>query len=118
VVSLAVHNGLVMSHYIQRRTAVTAESAIGEAVTQEAQERATPVVTTALAVAAALLPLLIVGNVPGTELVRSMIIVILGGLVTSTFFTLFVLPAAFILWPATSVSTAAPAMAQPALETV
>jgi Cu/Ag efflux pump CusA len=106
-----------MGHHIQSRTTVPTDSATGEGIVQIAQERVAPIVTTALAVAAALLPLLIVGNVPGTELIRPMIIVILGGLVTSTFFTLFVLPAAFILWPATSAPAAAPLMAQPTLET-
>ena len=39
---------------------------------------------------------LIMGNIPGLEIVRPMAIVILGGLVTSALINLFALPALFL----------------------
>jgi Cu/Ag efflux pump CusA len=116
VLALAVRNVLVTSHYLQLRTVDSEGRANADEIAEEAKERVTPIVTTALAVAGALLPLFLVGNIPGTEFVRPMIAVILGGLVTSTFYTLFVVPAAFILWPTARARTA-PVAAQPALET-
>jgi hypothetical protein len=53
---------------------------------------------TALATAAALLPVLFLGDLPGLEIVRPMVVVILGGLITSTLFTLFGVPALFLMF--------------------
>jgi hypothetical protein len=43
------------------------------------------------------LPVLLMGNVPGTEILRPMAIAALGGLATSTLFMLFGVPALFLL---------------------
>jgi Cu/Ag efflux pump CusA len=51
---------------------------------------------TAFSVGLALLPFVIFGNLPGHEFVRPMAIVILGGLVTSTFVNLFAIPALYL----------------------
>ncbi|MCC6457521.1 MAG: efflux RND transporter permease subunit [Caldilineaceae bacterium] len=118
VLALAVRNILVLGHRLQVRTFVEAGNVNSEGVIQGAQERVIPLVTTALATAAALLPFLFGGNIAGNELVWPMVVVILGGLVTSTLSTLFVLPAFFILWPSTPAPETAPVLAQPALETV
>jgi Cu/Ag efflux pump CusA len=40
-------------------------------------------------------PLVVIGAVPGSEIVHPMAIVIIGGLVTSTLLNLFVLPALY-----------------------
>jgi Cu/Ag efflux pump CusA len=61
-------------------------------------ERFTPVLMTAFITAAAVLPLALMGEVPGNEVLRPMAIVILGGLVTSTWFALFGVPAMFMLF--------------------
>jgi Cu/Ag efflux pump CusA len=116
VLTLAIRNMLVMSHHIQSRTFVEAGSAKPEGILQAAQEQVAPIVTTALATAVVLLPLLFGGNIAGNELVWPMTVVILGGLFTSTLFTLFVLPAVFILWPVALIPASAPVTAQPALE--
>ena len=62
------------------------------AVARVLQDRLLPIVTTALAVAAAMIPFLVLGPVAGQEIVRPMAAVILGGLVTSLFVLLFLLP--------------------------
>jgi Cu/Ag efflux pump CusA len=117
LLALAVRNGLVMIHHLQLRTAVEDGSAKHDQVVREALERVTPVMMTALAVAVAFLSFLFAGNMAGNELVRPMAVVILGGLVTSTLFTLFILPAVFIRWPATMpVPAVAPAGSLPVPE--
>jgi Cu/Ag efflux pump CusA len=118
VLTLAIRNVLVMNHYLQQRAFVTEKSPDIEGIVQQAQEGVIPVVMTALAAAVALLPLLIASNIAGNELVWPMTVTILGGLVTSTLYTLFILPAVFILWPATPVPVGAPATMQAVVETV
>ena len=59
-------------------------------------ERLTPIMMTALTTALTLLPFVLFGNIPGHEIIRPMAIVIIGGLVTSTLFNLFILPALYL----------------------
>jgi hypothetical protein len=63
-----------------------------------AVERLGPILMTAVATAVALVPALFLGDLPGLEIIRPMVIVTLGGLVTSTLFTLFGVPALFLLF--------------------
>ena len=63
-----------------------------------AVERLGPILTMALATAVALAPILFLGDLPGLEILRPMVIVTLGGIVTSTLFTLFGVPALFLLF--------------------
>jgi len=51
---------------------------------------------TTLATGLALLPFVIFGDVPGHEIVRPISITVLGGLVTSTLFNLFIVPALYM----------------------
>jgi Cu/Ag efflux pump CusA len=57
-----------------------------------AMERLGPILMTALVTALALLPLALGSGDPGREIEGPMAIVILGGLLTSTVLSLFVLP--------------------------
>lgn len=66
------------------------------AVAQGAQDRVVPTITSALAVASALTPVVVLGVAPGLELIHSMAVVVLGGLVTSTLMTLFVVPLTYL----------------------
>lgn len=61
-----------------------------------AHERVVPVVTTAFAAGLALLPTLIAGGDAGRELVYPLSVVVLGGLVTATLMTLFVVPLLYL----------------------
>ncbi|HEY7645063.1 MAG TPA: efflux RND transporter permease subunit [Hyphomicrobiales bacterium] len=60
------------------------------AVLRGAKERLAPILMTAATAGLNLVPLVIIGHVPGQEIVLPTAIVILGGLVTSTLLTLFV----------------------------
>jgi len=51
---------------------------------------------TAATAGLAILPLVIYGNLPGHEIEFPMAVVILGGLVTSTLLSLFILPALYL----------------------
>ena len=62
-----------------------------------------------------LLPIVIAGPIPGYEIVQPLAVVVLGGLVTSTLLTLFVIPALYLRLassPEREQSVAAPAVPQ------
>ena len=51
---------------------------------------------TALTTAAAMLPLVLLGNIAGLEIVHPIAVVILGGLVSATLFNLYLVPALYL----------------------
>lgn len=65
-------------------------------VLRGAEERLAPITMTALVTALALVPLIVWGDRPGHEIEHPMAIVILGGLVSSTLLTLFLMPALYL----------------------
>jgi len=65
-------------------------------VTRGAAIRFAPVATAALALAVLVLPFVVMGTRPGLEIVHPMAVVILGGLVTTLFVSLFVVPALYL----------------------
>jgi len=100
VFGLATRNAVVLINRYQYM-----ESSEGEAfglglVLRGAQERPAAILMTALATGLMLVPSLILGNIPGLEIIRPMAIVMLGGLVTSTLFSLFVVPTLYLRYGA------------------
>jgi Cu/Ag efflux pump CusA len=92
---IATRNGvLLVSHYqhLMREEGLSIE----EAVRRGSQERLAPVLMTALAAGLALIPLVIAGGKPGNEIQSPMGQVILGGLVTSTFLNMVLVPVLFL----------------------
>jgi Cu/Ag efflux pump CusA len=93
---IAVRNSIVLINryqYLERFDGKT----FGEGlVLQESRERTVPILTAAFATTLVLLPALFLGDIPGLEIVRPMAVVILGGLVTSTLFSLFVVPTLYL----------------------
>jgi CzcA family heavy metal efflux pump len=69
---------------------------VREIVLHGSVERLSPILMTAATTALAILPLVISGNLPGHEIEHPMAVVITGGLISSTFLTLFVLPALYL----------------------
>jgi cobalt-zinc-cadmium resistance protein CzcA len=90
---VAVLNGVVMVEAINLRIE-TGDQDIGKAVFEGAVSRLRPVLMTAIVAALGLIPMLLSSGV-GSEIQRPLATVIVGGLVTSTFLTLFVLPVLF-----------------------
>jgi Cu/Ag efflux pump CusA len=68
-----------------------------DGVMRVVRDRVPPVVLTAVATAAVLLPLLVLGRTAGTELLLPLAVVVLGGLVSSVVVTLLVLPGLYLL---------------------
>lgn len=96
VLGIAVRNGMVLVDHFQQREQREGETFGPELVLRGARERLAPILMTVLATGAALLPLVIAGNVAGNEILHPMAVVILGGLVTSTLLNLFVVPALYL----------------------
>jgi CzcA family heavy metal efflux pump len=67
-----------------------------ELVARGARERLSPILMTALATALALLPFVLLGNIPGHEIVSPIAIVTIGGLISSTWLNLFAMPALYL----------------------
>lgn len=115
--ALAVRNGLVMIRHFQNLARASGNQVDPELVVRGARERLTPILMTALATGLALTPMLFAGDIAGTEVLRPMAVVILGGLITSTLLTLFIIPAVYLRWPSTQpVVSGAEAAPQPAPE--
>ena len=93
---IAVRNGiLLVSHYYH----LLAEGkSLQQAIIQGSMERLSPILMTALVAGLALIPLALGGGEPGKEIQTPMAIVILGGLLTSTFLNMVVVPALFLKW--------------------
>lgn len=90
---IAARNGiLLISHY---QTLMQEGKDLAEAVRQGSIERLNPILMTALTAALALVPLALGVGEPGKELEAPMAIVILGGLITSTFLNMVVLPSLY-----------------------
>ena len=68
-----------------------------ELVLRGARERLTPMLASAAAIIGALLPIIAFDRIPGLEIVGPTAIVMLGGVVASTLFTLFVVPALYAM---------------------
>ncbi len=98
VLGIAARNGIMLvSHY--RHLQETEGEPFGlNLVLRGAEERLTPILMTVLTTALALLPLAISGNKPGHEIEYPLAVVIVGGLVTSTFLNLFLLPPLYLMW--------------------
>lgn len=90
---IATRNGvLLVAHY---RHLLAEGLPLAEAVRSGSRERLAPVLMTALTAALALVPLALAGDQPGSEIQSPMAVVILGGLLTSTFLNLLVVPVLF-----------------------
>ena len=93
---IAVRNGiLLINHYnhLMQEESVP----LGEAIVQGSMERLVPILMTAISAALGLLPLALAAGEPGSELLAPLAIVTLGGLLTSTFLNLIVVPAGYSL---------------------
>jgi CzcA family heavy metal efflux pump len=94
---IATRNGvLLVTHYehLMEQEGLT----LRDAVVQGSRERLAPVLMTALTAGLALVPLVLAGDRPGNEIQSPMAEVILGGLLTSTFLNLVVVPVLFLRW--------------------
>ncbi len=94
LLGIATRNGMLL---ISRYNALAGEGLqLTEAVMRGSLDRLTPIVMTALTSALALIPLALRGGDPGNEIQSPLATVILGGLASSTFLNLFIVPILYI----------------------
>jgi CzcA family heavy metal efflux pump len=92
---IAARNGIMMVSHIRHLMEEEGESFEG-AVERGALERLSPILMTALCAGLALLPLVLRGGEPGSEILTPMAIVILAGLFSSTALNMIVVPALYL----------------------
>jgi CzcA family heavy metal efflux pump len=96
VLGISARTGIMMINHFQHLERYEGETFGPRLVLRGARERLSPIMMTALATALAVIPLVIAGNLPGHEIEHPMAIVIVGGLVTSSFRNLFIVPALYL----------------------
>lgn len=97
VLGIAARNGVLLINHYQRIEEQEGEPFGLDLVIRGARERLTPILASSAAIVAALLPLVAFGKIPGLEIVQPTAIVIIGGLIASALFTLFVMPALYLI---------------------
>lgn len=102
---IAVRNGILkVSHYINL-CAFEQETFTKQMLIKGSLERLTPVLMTALVAALALAPLLFEPEMPGTEILHPVAVVIFSGLITSTLLDSFLTPAMVWLFGRASIES-------------
>ncbi|MGH8758448.1 MAG: efflux RND transporter permease subunit, partial [Burkholderiales bacterium] len=100
--TIAVRNGITLINCYRHLERHTGAAFGRELVVRGAGERFGPTLMTAIVTGVAFLPFLLFGEDAGLEMVRPMAGVTLGGLVTATLFNLFVMPAFYLRFGASS----------------
>ena len=93
---IAVRNGILLVNHYQH-VMLHEGKPLREAVIQGSTERLVPILMTAISAALGLVPMALALGQPGGELLAPLAVVVLGGLLTSTFLNLVIVPAGFYL---------------------
>ena len=96
VLGIAARNGILLINRYRRLEGEEGVPVGFDLAVRGARERLIPILASSAAIIAALLPIVLLGRIPGLEIVQPMAIVIMGGLAASTLFTLFVMPALLV----------------------
>jgi multidrug efflux pump subunit AcrB len=114
VLGIAARNGILLLSRYQHIERHEGEAFGRELVLHGSRDRLPPILMTTLATGLALVPLVVLGDIPGHEIEHPMAIVILGGLVTSTLLNLFAVPLLYLRFGRTGrPNPAAPTQAHP-----
>ena len=108
VFAIAARNAVSLVIHCQRLERHEGIQRGRDLVIRGARDRLAPIVMTASATALAMLPLVVLGTRPGYEVVHPMAIVVLGGLVSSSLLSLFVVPALYLRFGGVGPSAMAP----------
>ena len=93
---IAVRNGILLVNHYQHLMEHEGRS-IFDAIIQGSAERLVPILMTALTAGLAVVPIVLQGDQPGNEILAPLSVVILGGLLSSTFLNLVVVPAGYAM---------------------
>lgn len=96
VFGIAARNQIMLIRRLRQLEREQGESSGLELILQGTRERFASILMTALTVGLALLPLLLMGDIPGLEVMRPTALVILSGMVTCTLVDLFVVPTLYL----------------------
>jgi CzcA family heavy metal efflux pump len=96
VIGIVARNGIMLITHYQHLEHVDGMPFGPELVLRGARERLVPIMMTVLTTGLALVPLIVAGSIPGQEIEHPMAVVILGGLLASTFINLFVVPSLYL----------------------
>ena len=96
VLGIAVRGTLLLTGQVRDLRATDASAPWPALVVRGTKERLGPILMSTVITALALLPLVLLGGVVGTEIILPLAVIIWGGLLTTTFFTLFVVPAVLL----------------------
>ncbi|MGQ0654512.1 MAG: efflux RND transporter permease subunit [Betaproteobacteria bacterium] len=96
VLGIAARNSILLIQHYRHLEREEREPFGLQLVLRGAAERLSPILMTTLCTALALVPLAVAGSIPGNEIEHPMAVVILGGLVTSTLLSLFIVPILYL----------------------
>lgn len=94
---IVVNNAIVLVDYINLRRSQATDLPLRQAIIEACQVRLRPILMTSITTIFGLLPIAL-GIGAGSEFQRPLAATIMGGLITSTFLTLFVIPAIYELF--------------------
>ena len=92
----ARHGMLLITHY-QRLEAQEGNPFGIDLILRGASDRLQPILASSVATIAALLPIIVLGQVPGLEIVQPMAVVMIGGLIASSCVALLAVPSLYLL---------------------
>ena len=98
VLGIAARNGLLLINHLQQLEDKRGIPFGLDLVVRGTRERLSPILGSSAAIMAALLPVVVLGRIPGLEILQSTAIVIVGGLIASTVVTLFIMPVLYLLF--------------------
>jgi Cu/Ag efflux pump CusA len=96
VFGIAARNKIMLIRRLRQSESNREKLANPEMILFGARERFVPVLMTALTLGLALVPAVLLGDIPGLEILRPTAIVILGGMLTCTFVDLFMVPTLYL----------------------
>jgi CzcA family heavy metal efflux pump len=96
VFGIAARNGILLINHAQHLMREEGETWGRDVVIRAARERLSPILMTSLATGLALVPLVVFGERAGQEIEHPLAVVIVGGLLTSTLLSLFVIPSLYL----------------------
>lgn len=98
---IATRNGIMLISHYQHLMGFEGKT-FNEAIVQGSMERLSPILMTALVTGIGLVPLALGAGEPGKEIQQPMAVIILGGIVTSTFLNMIVIPALYLKYGKTA----------------